>query len=85
MLQYFGILLNTGVGCQEPRVLLQAPSNDKEKKKKRGTPTGQSGYQIFLKHECARLKAHDPEIDGKKVLRMAVDAWQKMSASDKEV
>ncbi|XP_039685543.1 high mobility group B protein 10 isoform X2 [Medicago truncatula] len=81
----------TGAGCQEPRVLLQAPSNDKEKKKqdkekkkRRGPPTGQSGYQIFLKHECARLKAHDPDIDGKKVLRMAVDAWQKMSATDKE-
>lgn len=88
----FGFLFKAGAGCQDPRVLLQAPSNDrekkkqdKEKKKRRGPPTGQSGYQIFLKHECARLKAHDPDIDGKKVLRMAVDAWQKMSATDKEV
>jgi len=85
MLQYFVFLLNAGAGCQGPQVLLQAPSNDKEKKKKRGAPIGQSGYQIFLKHEYARLKAHDSDIDGKKVLRLAVDAWQKMSATEKQV
>jgi len=66
-------------------VLLQAPSNDKEKKKLRVAPTGKTGYQIFLKKECARLKAHDPYIDGKKVLRLAVDAWQKMSVAEKQV
>jgi len=57
-------------------VLLKAPSNDKEKKKLQGALTGKTGYQIFLKQECARLKALDPDIDGKKVLCMAVDAWK---------
>jgi len=56
-----------------------------EKKKRRGAPTGKSGYQIFLKEECARLKANDPDVDGKNVLRMAIDAWQKMSVDDKQV
>ncbi|XP_012569925.1 putative high mobility group B protein 11 [Cicer arietinum] len=69
----------TGVSSQEPQVLLQSPSNNKEMKKR-----GQSGYQIFLKQECARLKAYSQEIDGTKILRMAVDAWKKLSDIEKQ-
>lgn len=68
-----------------PEVLLQTPSKDKEKKKKRGAPTGRSGYQIFLKQECARLKVFRQDIDGKAILRMAVDEWNKLSDIDKQV
>ncbi|KAI5398662.1 high mobility group B protein 10 isoform X2 [Lathyrus oleraceus] len=67
-----------------PEVLLQTPSKDKEKKKKRGAPTGRSGYQIFLKQECARLKVFRQDIDGKAILRMAVDEWNKLSDIDKQ-
>ncbi|PNX98248.1 high mobility group B protein 10-like, partial [Trifolium pratense] len=67
-----------------PPVVLQTPSKDKETKKRRGAPTGRSGYQIFLKQECARLKACCPDIDGKTILRTAVEAWNKMSDNDKQ-
>ncbi|CAI8603547.1 unnamed protein product [Vicia faba] len=67
-----------------PEVLLQTPSKDKEKKKKRGCPTGRSGYQIFLKQECARLKASGQDIDSKAILRMAVEEWNKLSDIDKQ-
>ncbi|KAK2403248.1 high mobility group B protein [Trifolium repens] len=67
-----------------PPVLLQTPSKDKETKKRRGAPTGRSGYQIFLKQECARLKACCQDIDGKTILRTAVEAWNKMSDNDKQ-
>ncbi|MCI04912.1 high mobility group B protein 10-like, partial [Trifolium medium] len=53
-------------------------------KKRRGAPTGRSGYQIFLKQECARLKACCQDIDGKTILRTAVEAWNKMSDNDKQ-
>ncbi|GAU21539.1 hypothetical protein TSUD_35020 [Trifolium subterraneum] len=68
-----------------PPVVLQTPSKDKEtKKRRRGAPTGRSGYQIFLKQECARLKACCQDIDGKTILRTAVEAWNKMSDNDKQ-
>ncbi|XP_058742988.1 high mobility group B protein 10-like [Vicia villosa] len=67
-----------------PEVQLQTPSKDKEKKKKRGCPTGRSGYQIFLKQECARLKASGQDIDGKHILRVAVEEWNKLSDIDKQ-
>ncbi|CAK8572536.1 unnamed protein product [Lathyrus sativus] len=67
-----------------PEVLLQTPSKDKERKKKRGAPIGRSGYQIFLKHECARLKAYRQDIDGKTLMRVAVDGWNNLSDIDKQ-
>ncbi|CAI8603544.1 unnamed protein product [Vicia faba] len=67
-----------------PEVQLQTPSKDKEKKKKRGVPIGRSGYQIFLMQECARLKASRHDIDGKTVMRMAVDGWNNLSDIDKQ-
>ncbi|CAK8532501.1 unnamed protein product [Lathyrus sativus] len=67
-----------------PERLLQAPLNDKEKKKPRGVPRGASGYQIFLKHECARLKACRQDIDGKAILPMAVEGWKYLSDIDKQ-
>ncbi|XP_058756391.1 high mobility group B protein 10-like [Vicia villosa] len=67
-----------------PEVQLQTPTKDKVKKKKRGVPTGRSGYQIFLMQECARLKASRQDIDGKTVVRMAVDGWNNLSDIDKQ-
>ncbi|CAL5190038.1 unnamed protein product [Lathyrus oleraceus] len=67
-----------------PERLLQAPSNDKEKKKPRGVPRGANGYQIFLKHECARLKACRQDINGKAILPMAVEGWKNLSEIDKQ-
>ncbi|KAI5398666.1 hypothetical protein KIW84_064150 [Lathyrus oleraceus] len=67
-----------------PEVLLQTPSKDKEKKKNRGVPIGRSGYQIFLKQECARLKASRQDIDGKTLMRVAVDGWNNLSDIDKQ-
>ncbi|CAL5208671.1 unnamed protein product [Lathyrus oleraceus] len=67
-----------------PEVLLQTPSKDKEKKKSRGVPIGRSGYQIFLKQECARLKASRQDIDGKTLMRVAVDGWNNLSDIDKQ-
>ncbi|CAI8586206.1 unnamed protein product [Vicia faba] len=64
--------------------LLQAPSNDKQKKKPRGVPRGANGYQIFLKHECARLKACRQDIDGKAILLTAVEGWKNLSDIDKQ-
>ncbi|XP_058744845.1 uncharacterized protein LOC131617597 [Vicia villosa] len=64
--------------------LLQAPSNDKEKKKSRGVPRGANGYQIFLKHECARLKACRQDIYGKAILHAAVKGWNNLSVIDKQ-
>ncbi|XP_058744844.1 uncharacterized protein LOC131617596 [Vicia villosa] len=64
--------------------LLQASSNDKEKKKSRGVPRGANGYQIFLKHECARLKACRQDIYGKAILHAAVKGWNNLSVIDKQ-
>ncbi|XP_039690128.1 putative high mobility group B protein 11 isoform X2 [Medicago truncatula] len=63
-------------------VFQQAPSSNKEKKKQKGAPRNQSGYQIFLKKECARLKADHRDIGVRK--QMAIDAWKKMSDIDKK-
>jgi len=83
MLQYIGFLLKAGDGYQESQVFQQAPSSNKEKKKRRGAPRNQSGYQIFLKKECARLKADHQDIRVRK--QMAIDTWKKMSDIDKKV
>ncbi|XP_024639183.1 high mobility group B protein 10 isoform X2 [Medicago truncatula] len=73
----------TGIGYQEFQVVQQAPSKNKEKKKRRGAPIGQSGYNIFLKQECARLKANHPDVGGRKIIDMAIDAWNKLSDNEK--
>lgn len=57
-----------------------------EKKKRRGAPPGQrTAYQIFLKQECARLRACCHASNGTRILRMAIDAWKKMSEIEKQV
>jgi len=83
-LQYIGFLLKAGVGYQELQVFQQEPTDNKEKKKRRGVPRGQkSAYQIFLKHECARLKA-DHQFKGDRRVK-AIDAWKMMSPMEKLV
>ncbi|KAK7278022.1 hypothetical protein RJT34_23043 [Clitoria ternatea] len=75
----------TGAGFVEQPVILLPPSNDREMKKRRGAPPGhKNSYQIFLKQECARLKACNKDLDGHRILRMAIDAWKNMSAIDKQ-
>ncbi|TKY52313.1 High mobility group B protein 10 [Spatholobus suberectus] len=75
----------TGAGYVEQPVLLPSPSNDKEMKKRRGAPLGRkNAYQIFLKHECARLKTCSQASDGQGILRMAIDAWRNMSELEKQ-
>lgn len=67
---------------QQP-VFLPTPS--KEKKKRRGAPVGRkTAYQIFLKHECARLKTCNEALDGK-ILSMAIHSWRTMSDIAKQV
>ncbi|XP_020210155.1 high mobility group B protein 10 [Cajanus cajan] len=72
-------------GFVEQPVFLLPPSNDKEMKRRRGAPSGRkNAYQIFLKHECARLKTSNLASDGQRVLRMAIDAWRNMSELEKQ-
>ncbi|ESW17003.1 hypothetical protein PHAVU_007G202100 [Phaseolus vulgaris] len=67
----------TGPGYVQQPVFLPTPS--KEKKKRRGAPVGRkTAYQIFLKHECARLKTCNEALDGK-ILSMAIHSWRTMS------
>ncbi|XP_019461937.1 PREDICTED: high mobility group B protein 10-like isoform X2 [Lupinus angustifolius] len=66
------------------QVVLPAPSIGEEKKKRRGAPRGRNGYQIFLKNECARLKTSGEVSDGTNILRVATDAWNKMSETEKQ-
>ncbi|KAK7344280.1 hypothetical protein VNO77_13718 [Canavalia gladiata] len=75
----------TGAGYVEQPVLLASPPNDKKIKKRRGAPSGQkNAYHIFLKQECARLKTCNEPSDGQRILRMAIDAWNKMSKIEKQ-
>ncbi|KAL2325601.1 hypothetical protein Fmac_024659 [Flemingia macrophylla] len=72
-------------GFVEEPVFLMPPSNGKVMKRRRGAPSGQkNAYQIFLKHECARLKTSNLASDGQRVLRMAIDAWRNMSELEKQ-
>ncbi|KAE9592430.1 hypothetical protein Lal_00028633 [Lupinus albus] len=66
------------------QLVLSTPSIGDEKKKRRGAPLGSNGYQIFLKKECARLKSSGQVSDGTNILRMATDAWNKMSETEKQ-
>ncbi|QCE07256.1 hypothetical protein DEO72_LG9g2273 [Vigna unguiculata] len=72
----------TGTGYVEQPVVLPTPP--KEKKKRRGAPVGRkTAYQIFLKHECARLKTCNQVLDGK-ILSMAIHSWRTMSEIEKQ-
>ncbi|RZB43140.1 high mobility group B protein 10-like [Glycine soja] len=74
-----------GAGYVEQPVFLPPPSNVKEMKKRRGSPPGRkTAYQIFLKHECARLKTCSQALDGRKILRLAIDTWRNMSDIEKQ-
>ncbi|CAJ1977855.1 unnamed protein product [Sphenostylis stenocarpa] len=79
----------TGAGYVQQPVLLPTPSKEKktpskEKKKRRGAPVGQkTAYQIFLKHECTRLKTCNQAVDGK-ILSMAINSWRTMSEIEKQ-
>jgi len=66
-------------------VVQQAAAKNKEKKKRRSAPIGQSGYNIFLKQECTQLKAYHQGIGGRKIVDMAIDAWNKLSDKEKQV
>ncbi|XP_057440674.1 putative high mobility group B protein 11 isoform X1 [Lotus japonicus] len=72
-------------GYVEP-VLQPAPSNDKGRKKRGGAPTGRrTAYQIFVKQECARLRAcSEDSLDRTRFLRMAIDTWKNMSEIEKQ-
>ncbi|KAK7392090.1 hypothetical protein VNO78_20517 [Psophocarpus tetragonolobus] len=64
---------------------MKKPSNNKEMKKRRGSPPGRkTAYQIFLKHECARLKTCSQALDGQKILHIAIDTWRNMSDIEKQ-
>lgn len=46
----------------------------------------QTGYSIFLKQECDRLKKiHGKGLGGKSFLFMAVDAWRLLPQNDRQV
>ncbi|KAL2993891.1 hypothetical protein AAZX31_10G137600 [Glycine max] len=47
-------------------------------------PGRKTAYQIFLKHECARLKTCSQALDGQKILRLAIDTWRNMSEIEKQ-
>ncbi|KAG4983354.1 hypothetical protein JHK87_028103 [Glycine soja] len=50
-----------------------------------GSPPGRkTAYQIFLKHECARLETCSQALDGQKILRLAIDTWRNMSEIEKQ-
>ncbi|WVY97770.1 hypothetical protein V8G54_029921 [Vigna mungo] len=74
--------MTAGAGYVQQPVLLPTPP--KEKKKRRGAPVGRkTAYQIFLKHECARLKSCNEVLDGK-ILSMAIHSWRTMSETEKQ-
>lgn len=76
----------TGAGYVEQPVLLPPSSNGQEmKKRRRGAPVGRkNAYQIFLKHECARLKTCSQDLERNKILRLAIEAWRNMSEIEKQ-
>ncbi|XP_057427880.1 uncharacterized protein LOC130721155 [Lotus japonicus] len=81
----FGFQVTAEAG-EQPVLLPAAPSNNKEMKKRKGAPVGQrNAYQIFLKKECARLRAcREASLDGTNIRRKATDAWKNMSEIEKQ-
>ncbi|OIW13059.1 hypothetical protein TanjilG_17619 [Lupinus angustifolius] len=72
-------------GFVEQTVVLPAVATSNGRKKKRaGIPRGRSGYQIFLNEECARLKTSGRVSGGRTMIRMAIDAWNKMSDTEQK-
>ncbi|CAL0316547.1 unnamed protein product [Lupinus luteus] len=70
-------------GFVEQTVVLPAVATSNGKTKKRaGIPRGRSGYQIFLNQECARLKTSGHVLRGRKLIRTAIEAWNKMSDTE---
>ncbi|KAJ1425527.1 High mobility group box domain [Sesbania bispinosa] len=71
---------------EQPVILPQMTKKPRNQvtKKRPGAPGGRNAYHIFLKKECARLRACNQASDGPKTLRMAVDAWKKMSEIEKQ-
>ncbi|XP_017414021.1 high mobility group B protein 10 isoform X2 [Vigna angularis] len=82
MSKQYSCHMTAGAGYVQQPVLLPTPP--KEKKKRRGAPVGRkTAYQIFLKHECARLKTCNEVLDGK-ILSMAIHSWRTMSETEKQ-
>ncbi|KAJ1383509.1 Tetratricopeptide-like helical domain superfamily [Sesbania bispinosa] len=71
---------------EQPVILPQVTKKprNQETKKRPGAPGGRNAYHIFLKQECARLRTCNKASNGPKTLRMAVDAWKKMSEIEKQ-
>ncbi|KAL9318716.1 hypothetical protein ACSQ67_015233 [Phaseolus vulgaris] len=76
LMQYFLFQLSRARVCATACVFT---NTFERKKKRRGAPVGRkTAYQIFLKHECARLKTCNEALDGK-ILSMAIHSWRTMS------
>ncbi|KAE9611913.1 putative transcription factor & chromatin remodeling ARID-HMG family [Lupinus albus] len=85
----FGFQAQRRAGFVEQTVVLPAvaTSNGRKKNKRAGIPRGRSGYQIFLNQECARLKTSGHVLRGtagRTMIRMAIDAWNKMSDTEQQ-
>ncbi|KAM2117955.1 hypothetical protein COP2_010471 [Malus domestica] len=74
-----------GSTSSEQKLFPQLSSKRKEMKKRCGAPRGaQSGYHIYLRKECERLKSTDAgKLKGQNFRAMADNAWRSFSETEK--
>ncbi|KAB2630275.1 high mobility group B protein 11 [Pyrus ussuriensis x Pyrus communis] len=74
-----------GSTSSEQKQFPQLSSKRKEMKKRCGAPRGaQSGYHIYLRKECERLKSTDAgKLKGQNFRAMADNAWRSFSETEK--
>lgn len=81
---------NSGQTCtvpstEEQKLTLQSSVKEKEMKKDPNTPLGpRTGYQIFVKIECDRLKRIHGDTSSGQLRDMAIEAWRNLSENDKK-
>lgn len=79
--------IRLGSTSSEQKQFPQLSSKRKEMKKRCGAPRGaQSGYHIYLRKECERLKSTDAgKLKGQNFRAMADNAWRSFSETEKLV
>ncbi|KAK3014294.1 hypothetical protein RJ639_008017 [Escallonia herrerae] len=79
------IHLSTVHKPDEKKLPLHASPKVKDTKKGPGAPSGaRTSYQIFIRRECERLKGMLGERSAGQFRNMAIDAWNRLSESDRQ-
>ncbi|KAK2968746.1 hypothetical protein RJ640_020382 [Escallonia rubra] len=82
---YNAIHLSTVRKPDEKKLPLHASPKVKDTKKDPGAPSGaRTSYQIFIRRECERLKGMHGESSAGQFRNMAIDAWNRLSESDRQ-